>query len=284
MNGQSSAPTSQPLPPLNQLIKPEQISKLTNFNENARAKYVQGVTGLWEKIHSCTEDSVEHQNARRKLAEVTKSIGEHMKRAALQAGANGGRPASQGQPVSQDGRPQVQQPAQPMQQLRPEQPSFSQKVLETVRQLQVIIPPNIASQGPEHAQTWRQEAKQRYATQAQRQESAAASLTELGQTVSQRQREGRSFSQEEMQQLGARRTQLQGIYNNAKEYITKFRSQQDQLKQAQTRGAPGPMSQANGMDIQDSSMGGMEGATVPAPNRQQSAPDHQGSRTQSVQL
>ena len=276
MNGQSSAPTSQSLPPLTQLIRPEQILKLSNFNENLRSRYVQGVTGLWEKIHASSEDSVEHQNARRKLAEVTKNIGENMKKAALQAGTNGGRPGSQGQSAQQDGRPQVQQPVQPMQQSRPEQPVFSQKVLESVRQLQLVVPPNIALQGQEHASTWLKEAKQRYATQAQRYESATNALQELGQTVTQRQREGRSFSEQELQQLNARKTQLQGMCSNAKEYIAKFKAQQDQLKQAQARGAQGPMTQANSVDIQDSSTGGIEGATNAPPNRQQSAPDHQG--------
>ena len=271
MNSQNNAQTTQALPPLTSLIKPEQISNLKNFNENVRAKYVQGVTGLWEKIHSCSEDSIEHQNAHRKLVEVTKSIGDHMRKAALVAGANGNRPPSQGQSVQQDGRPQAQQPVQPVQQPRPEQPQFSQKVLQSVQQLQLIVPPNA-----ENAQTWLREAKHRYASQAQRYETAQTSLQEIQQAIAQRQREGRSFSEQESQQLNAKRTHLQQAVNNAKEYVTKFKMQQDALKHAQARGATGPMSQANGVDIQDSNMGGMEGATGPQPMRPQSAPDHQG--------
>lgn len=265
-------PNTTPLPPLNSLLKPEQLAKVPNLDETARAKYVTGVTGLWDKIQSYSEESAEHQNARRKLADVTSRMLEHMKKSALQSSANGNRPVSQGQPAQQDSRPQFQQPpqpGQPSQQPRPDQLAFSPNVIRMVQQLQLIIPPPVAAQGPEHAQTWLREAKQRYAQNLQKLETASKNHQDLQQQVIQRQQGGRSLTEQEKQQVNAKEKQLEGVMSQAKEYLTKFRQQQDQVKQAQSQSGNGAIAQANGLDAQDVTMGGMEGAAVSQPNRQQ---------------
>ena len=272
MNNSNAASAPQGLPALAALIKPENIANVPNFDETLRNKYVHGITNLWATIRSQPEESPAHQSAHKKLAEVTTSIREHMRKAAMSAGANGNRPANPGQPV-QDGRVQGQQPVQPNQQPKPEQ-QYSQKITNSVAQLNLVVPPATSAQGQEQAQKWLREAKQRYALQAQRFENASNSLQELAAMLASRQREGRPLSQEESQQFSGRKNQLESVRANARDYVTKFRTQQETLKQQMAARDPQP----DGANPQNPNMEAMEGATDLQSSQQQTLPEHQGHK------
>lgn len=273
MNPTNTAPAAQGFPPLQALIKAEQIAKIPNLTEETRTKYAQGITALWATIRSQPENSPERQNAHQKLAGVTTSLRDHMRKAAINASANAGRPPNPGQPT-QDGRAQGQQPIQPSQQPKPEQQQFSAKVAQSVAQLTLVIPPDIAAQGQEKAQTWLREAKQRYAIYAQKYENATSSLRAYMNMMGQRQREGRQIPAEEMQEFQGKKAQWERDQAMAKEYVTKFKAQQDQFRQqVAARDLP-----PDGAIAQDLNMGAMEGVTDLQSSQHQSLSEHQGHK------
>ena len=278
MNSSNGVPGPQALPPLTALIKPQQIANVPGFNETLRTKYMQGITNLWQTVRSHPEDSPEHQNAHKKLAEVTSSIREHMRKAALNASANGNRSANPGQPV-QDGRAAVygnqgQQPIQSGQPPKPEQQAISQRVANLLSQMNILVPPNVSAQGQERAQNWLREAKQRYAFQATNHEKATNSIRELVDMVNARQREGGKFSPEETQQIQVKKQRLETMQSEAKEFVTRFRNQQEQLKQSN---AVRDL-QVDGANAQDSRLEAMEGATEQQAPQQPTVSEHQGHK------
>lgn len=277
MSNSTGTSVPQNLPSLASLIKPEQIASVPNFQDNLRERYMQGITNLWATIRSRPEDSPEHQNAHKKLAEVTLSIREHMRKAALNASVNGNRPANPGQQTQDSSSAgqasQGQQPIQPSQQPKPEQPAASQKVLNSIAQLNILVPPFARAQGQERAQNWLREAKQRYAQQLQKYEMASSQLRELMAMVTSRQREGGRFTPEETQQIQGKKEKLETMQNEAKQYITRFRNQQQELKQAQARDG-----QADGANAQDANMEAMEGTTDLQPSQPQSSLEPQGHK------
>ena len=273
MNNSNGLSAPQSLPPLTQLIKPEQIANVPNFNEALRTRYMQGITNLWATVRSHPEDSPEHQNAHKKLAEVTTSIREHLRKAAMTASANGNRPANSGQPA-QDVRAQGQQPIQPNQEPKSDPQLSSQRIANSIAHHNILIPPGVSAQGQEKVQNWLREAKQRYALQAQNYEKANTSIRELMAMLAARQREGRPLTQEESQQLAAKKLRLESVQSEAREFIMKFRNQQEQIKQQLAARDP----QADGGNPQDSSMDAMEGATDLQPSQQPTLSEHQGHK------
>jgi transcription initiation factor TFIID subunit 12 len=273
MNNPNSAQAAQSLPPLQALIKAEQIANIPNLNEETRTKYAQGITALWATIRTQPENSPERQNAHKKLAGVTTNLRDHMRKAAINASANAGRPANPGQPT-QDGRAQGQQPIQPSQQPKPEQQQFSAKVAQSVAQLTLVVPPDIATQGQEKAQTWLREAKHRYAIYAQKYEYATNSLRAYMSMMAQRQREGRQTPAEEMQELQGKKAQWERDQAMAKEYVTKFKAQQDQFREQMAARDQRP----DGAITQDLNMGAMEGVTDLQSSKHQSLSEHQGHK------
>ena len=147
----------------------------------------------------------------------------HMQdQAAPAAQHNGARPAGQGQQDPRQQGPQVNHA-----QL---QDQFSQKVMQKMQSQTFHPPPSMSQQGPEMAQRWIQEAKLKYAQTLQRYEGAAMKLHELGQLARDRTTAGKSFSAEEAQALNNRKLQFQRTMQEAKDYINKFQSHQDSLK------------------------------------------------------
>lgn len=247
---------SNSLPPLTSLIKPEQVLKLTNFDEKARTQCYLGVKRLWEAIQTHPTESSDYHNAYKKLTEVTYNIRAHVKKqrdehavktahsaqasqatqrnqitqeahsteaagqVPQEAQQNGSAPSNQGQKVS------LPTPAHPSQGGE----HFSPKVLQTVQSQSFIVPPQISQQGPEHSQSWMREARLKYARYLQKHEMAKAGLFEMTKTVNDRQQEGRSFNAEEAGQLNNRKNRLVQAVQEAEDYITKFRVHQAALK------------------------------------------------------
>lgn len=227
-------------PPLTQLVKPEQISKLTSFSEATKASYVHGIGKLWETIQTRPQDSQEYQTAYRKLVEVTSQIRNGMKKMQEQASQanqggqaallNGQRPTGQGQQDPRQQPPQVNHVAA--------QPQggdhFSQKVRAKVQSMSFIVPPNLSQQGQEVAQGWLKEARLKYAQHLQRYETATIRMSELSQFSSSRQSTGKGFTPEEVQSLTNRKGQMQRAMQEARDYLAKFQAQQDSLKASNT--------------------------------------------------
>ncbi|KAL8713977.1 MAG: hypothetical protein Q9220_002123 [cf. Caloplaca sp. 1 TL-2023] len=226
------------IPPLASLVRAEHIPTLANVPEEKKATYVQGVSQLWEQIRSKPPDSADYQNAFKKLHEVSQSLRKHMSQhmsqvRAAQTAQNGARPGSQGQPQPET-RPNAPQPGQPSS--GQAQEHFSQKVIENIRKQVFVAPPDIVAQGQEQSAAWLRESKHRYAVFLQKYETSQLKLQELNVLQHNKNKDGRSISPQDAQQLQSYRTTYEKVNQQAREYLTKFKVQQDSIKAMQKQG------------------------------------------------
>lgn len=236
------------LPPVNTLIKAEQIPKLLHFPENQKDKYIEGIKKLWDTMDNNSSGSEPYQTAYRKLVEVTINIKAKVSKnrqdaMALQA-KNGGQQNGGARPTSssqQGPQPDARLPAQHVQggiQSQPQGP-FSEKVIQKVRELDIQVPPNIvASEGPERAKQWVKETQTKYATQLKTVEEAMNKTTEIKQVFAQRQNSDRPLTDQERRGLQNQQAQVDQVHRQAREQIAKFMSSQKVLKERQVQGKP----------------------------------------------
>ena len=220
----------QALPDPRHFIKPEQVSKLPHLNNDQKATYTQGITKVWQQFNNTPEGTPEHIAAHKKLAEISNNIKVNMRKFQMEQVQqhNGARPVSQGQPTQQDARPQSS--AQP-----PAQERFSEATMRAVRTQSFIVPPNIAVQGQEASQQWVREAQHKYALYLQKYETATVKLSELSSLASSRQAQGKPLSPEDKAKLNAHKHQYQRSQQESKDYLNRFKTQQDSYKQHQNQ-------------------------------------------------
>ena len=108
-------------------------------------------------------------------------------------------------------------------------PQFEEHIMTAVRNLKFIPPPQYWSR-PEDGQRWASEMKLKYAAYLQRAEQAESAYRDLTLSLQARQHQGKPLSEEEMQSLTTRRNQLSQASSNAREYISNFKKQQDQIR------------------------------------------------------
>lgn len=269
----NAPPGQQVLPDPKTLIKPEQVSKIIHLTDTQRASYTAGITKLWQEMNSLPEGHPERTKAHRKLAEVSNNIKASLKKYQAEQQLqqqNGTRPVSQGQPAQQNVRiPTGTQPQAPER--------FSENVMRSLQNQSFIVPPNVEAQGQEASQQWIRDAQHKYAQHLQRYEVSTNKLTELSQLASSRQAQGKLFSTEEATKLNNHKHQFQRQQQESKDYLTRFRSQQESYKQHRNQmGNPGlNLSQNPNSQIPNPqhSHGGDVGPQPPQP---QLPSEHQG--------
>ncbi|KAI4164265.1 MAG: hypothetical protein LQ342_002230 [Letrouitia transgressa] len=218
MNNLSSYPAPPGLQPLTHLVKPEQIPKLVGLAEDKKPLYQQAVAKLWETIRSKPPDTAEYKAAYTKLHEVSESLKRTINQAA-RAAQSVSRPAAQNQ-VGQL-NPRMPGQVQGSEQISP-------KIIEEVSKMVFSVPPEQAEQGPQHAQNWLREARNKYALHLHKYETAQVKLSELGQL--QAKKENNSWNPQEAQKFNAYKAKYDQMSREAKEYLQKFKSQQEGLK------------------------------------------------------
>lgn len=274
MSAPNGSVAPQMLPALNTLIKPEDIHRIPNFTDELRTKYIEGVSKLWDSIRNLPPEHQGHLAAHRKLADVTNQIKVHLRNSnkASQAGTGTTAPAAQST-AAQDVRPASQQPVLPSGHLQ-----VSQKNAQIAMSQQLIVPPAYMGQGAEIAQKWIKEAKQKYAQHLQRFETYNAQMSEISQMVETRRKEGPPFSEQEKTDLTSRRNVAEGYRNQAKEYLLKFKQQQEHFK-SNISGVNTSAPQLDGSINNNNPMAKPENgegrATTQGPQLQQQ-PEHQG--------
>ena len=240
------AQQSNPLPPINTLIKPEQIPKLQHFPENQKEKYIDGIKKLWETIESSSAGSESYQTAYKKLFDVTLNIKAKINKTRQDAMAsqaanggqqNGARPAASSQ---QGPLPDSRLPAQHMQGViqTQSQGQFSEKVIQKVRELDIQAPPQVTTDGPERASRWVKDTQNKYAQQLKTLEEAMNKLGEIKQIFA-KQTSDRTLSEQELRGLQAQQAQVEQIQKTSRDQITKFVNSQRVLKERQVQGKPG---------------------------------------------
>ncbi|KAL8703882.1 MAG: hypothetical protein Q9201_002933 [Fulgogasparrea decipioides] len=225
-NNFASFPPPSGLPPLQTLVRPEQIPNIPNVAEERKAAYIQGVTGLWECIKTNPPESQNYKDAYKKLHDVSESLKRNMNQA--RATQNGPRTADPTQ-QSPDARPIAQQTSQ----APPGQPAeqFSQKVMDTVRRQTFLVPAEVAALGPQRTQAYQREIKQRYALALQKYETSQLKLQEL--KVLQQTQEGKTITPQDAQHLNAYKDQYVKMNQQAKEILAKFKQSQDAIRAMQ---------------------------------------------------
>lgn len=256
-NPQSQQGTSQPQSHAS-LIRADQVHKLPHLTDEQKAKYEQGIRALWEVLQNRQPSSPEYQNAHSKLVGVSQNIKTNLThwRAQQQTQQQGG--VNQGPPVGQ------QNPARPQSQGQQGQPEGSQaqgttqqqtlqqmppQVIQHVQNFPFIIPSNIVAAGPPQPDEWLRQARVKYGKAIQTTEIASSRLKDLSNMAAQRQREGRSFSQEEIQNYQNQKARLTKTWQENKEFLTNFRQQQEDLRAQQNQqqgGGPGTGPGPNG--------------------------------------
>ncbi len=241
------------VPSVQHLIQAHQIRDLPNFPEQNRQKYIDGVTTLWKKLEAAQEGSEDWMISYKKLLEVSVSI-KNMLQKQKQAQTtvmqqNGARPASSGQEGPQGVQPQPQQPQQP-QQSQPNRPpgvqqdqlQYSQKVMQKVQELKVVVPIQQQQQGPEATRRYVTEAKTKYAQTLHRYEVSSNKLTELQSAQKTRESQGRPLNPQEAESFRIQTAKLAHARKESRDFLEKFTNQQMSVKaqiqaQSQVQGA-----------------------------------------------
>lgn len=287
MNGnhpQNQQGTSQPQSQAS-LIRADQVHKLPHLTDEQKTKYEQGIRSLWETIQNRPPSSAEYQQAHGRLVEVSQTIKNNLTRyraqqqtqqqnGVKQAQSAAQQTATRAQNQVQQGQPEglpAQSTTQPqtLQQMPPQ-------VVQHVQNFPFIIPPNIVAAGSPQPEEWLRQAKVKYGKAIQTTEIASSRLKELNNMAAQRQREGRSFSQEEIQNFHNQKARLTKTWQENKEFLTNFRQQQDALRGQQNQqpsGAPGSGPGQNGTTgTSQGSHHSMANNAGPQPNQQHMPP------------
>ncbi|KAL8695229.1 MAG: hypothetical protein Q9218_000267 [Villophora microphyllina] len=274
----SSYPAPQGLPPIQHLVRPDQIPKLANLAEERKPTYIHGVSALWEKIKNNPPDSQEYHDAYKRLHEASETLKRNMSQA--RAAQNAPRPNN---PAAAQPAGDVRQPGQPGGQVPSVQPAqqYSQKVLDNVQKQVFLVPPNISMLSPQRVQAWQRDMKQKYAHMLQQFENSQIKLQELN--ILQQNKEGKNITPAEEQSLNTYKTQFEKLNQQAREFLTAFRQSQEKAramqKQATTTNASAAeaarISSANGLTAeQPQSI--LEPQTSHATTVANTVSDHQG--------
>ena len=232
------APGGQPLgaqPQRQQVVmyKPEQMRKLPdNFTQQEKEKWESGLKNLYAQMEKFPPEAQQHQDAKRKLFEFSKTLTQKLQNfarqaqagqlAAQQAGA--ARPGSQGQPQPQgDQSGSLQNPSQ-----QPNRPQVPQKILDHVNSFPYHIPPGTQ---PAEAQKYISEFKARYMKGLLAMDNATNAINRYEVMYSKRNEEGRPLNAEEEKDFREKKDAATKAHADAKTFVEKFRTQQAQFRQ-----------------------------------------------------
>jgi len=261
MNNPNAPPRQGPPNAQHTLIKVEDFARLTHLTDETREKYKNGVAKLYETLNDSPPDSPQHQNALKKLMDVSIKIRQSMQVAkqdrdqaaghaaqAAIAQQNGARPMSSGQPGNpgqHEARPQPQ-PTQGGGQPRMQGP-FSERVIAEVKKLNITPPPQVAAKGQDGAKKWVLDAQNKYAQHLQGLEQYAIRKNSIEQSFKRRNEMGNSLNQSEMDNYNAELGRIDQNQRETKEFLARFQQTQRDFKiqQAQSQGSYGGNAIAN---------------------------------------
>ena len=257
------------------MYKPEHMRSLPEqFTPSEKEKWEAGLRALWSSIESNPADSPQHQEAKRKLFEFSRTLTHRLQTIKAQAAqaaqqAGGARPATQGQPQGQEGENSGANAAAGQQ--RP-QTKISAKIMEHITTFPYVIPPQLAQGSPEAAK-WLQEAKGRYGKGLVAMENATARLAALDSLQQKRAEEGKPFTPEEEKDFKEKKETAQKTHNDARTFVDNFRQQQKLAGQKASQAGNGAQPGSGG--IAD----GGQAAVRPQISQQSPNPALQASQT-----
>ena len=290
MNTSDLSAQQASLPALQTLIKPEQVQGIPSIPADQKDQYTQGIARIWEKLRASHPNTQEHYEAHKKLAEVSRNIKAQISKWRQENGTQGsrivppvpGRPITQGQ-QGQQGQPGVYggQGNAPVPQGQTNEP-FSEKILQTVRSMSLVIPPPMWSQPPENGQNWIREAKRKYAQYMQRFEISSLKLQEMSNTATQRQQQGKPLTEQEVHIYNVRKVQYQTQMQDAREHLNNFKKQQESFRAHQQAVNQGHGAQSNNGSGEPMPQTSQIGLSAPSSSQQQIRTEQSGQQQQPL--
>lgn len=273
--GQPAGAGQQQRRPQQPLFRPDQMRNLPPHFAADKVKWEQGLRALWDTCEKNAPDTPQHQEAKRKILEFSKTLTLRMQayrqqqqQAAAQAGQQGqgqagqqnqqpqqsqqpqqnaqnqqnqqsaaARPPSQGQPQQAQGGEASSGNAEAEQQRKPGA-NIPPKVMEHVSKFPYVLPPQLTAGTPEAAK-WLQDAKQRYLKGLIAMENATNRLAQLDNMQKQWAEEGKQRTPEEEKSIKEKRDICAKAHADAKNFVDSFRNQQRQAAQNQQQSAGG---------------------------------------------
>ncbi|KAI9726845.1 MAG: UDP-glucose 6-dehydrogenase 1 [Cirrosporium novae-zelandiae] len=250
-----------------QLIKPEQIARLSNLNEDIRKQWINGLQNLWGNLQKHQKGSLEYEQLYRKLIEVSAGIKKNIESMAQRrTGAgqhgNGQQSATNGQHQGQQNNAQSHNPR-------------ALQIQEQAKRINVLVPPNIL---PTDRTKYIQTMRVQFAAQQVNQLTAQQKLKDITTLMNQRTSAGPPLSQEELANVQKNRDQYIKITSNCKAWLDQFQKQQEELRNQQSQqlnasAAPIPTSNdqkeltdATHQGPLPSSQPGQQNSNIPASN------------------
>lgn len=232
--GQGQAAVGQP--PQIHMFKPNQMRNLPEpFTAAEKSKWEQGLTALWAQVDKFPADTTQHQEARRKLYEFSKTLGQKLRdnqtakiRAANATGQSQGqgdattRPPSQGQPQSvppiggTDG------------QMRPNGRMIPPKILDHIASFNMVAPPNMLP-GSEDATKWIKTMREKYQMALVSMDGSTEKISSIRMSEEKMKAEGK-LTPEFEKTLAEQRAKFIKSHGEAKAWVDKLRQQQQELQ------------------------------------------------------
>ncbi|MCJ1402210.1 UDP-glucose 6-dehydrogenase 1 [Xylographa trunciseda] len=233
MNPQGQGPQAA-LPPLEKLIKPNQVQNLSCLSEEMKLKYYNGITNQWRTIQAHQDDTnhPDHVAAHRTLAEVSSRLQKQMQK--YRQDNTQGMGPSMPQPANQlQQNPQVIPNGpnyRPATQVATGE-SFSEQVKAAARALDLTIPPQLWQSSQEDRHVWMQNERRKYASYASQLEKGKKALSELSGMMNLRRSQGKPFTDEEKMTINNRQRQYQQAIQSSQTALSNFLNLQQQYKE-----------------------------------------------------
>ncbi|KAJ5033018.1 uncharacterized protein L3040_009603 [Drepanopeziza brunnea f. sp. 'multigermtubi'] len=274
------------------------------FTTEERTKWENGLRQLWNQYEMNAADTPQHQEAKRKIVEFSRTLSGKLQAAKFKAQQQGmqGQPGQSNQPgpqmpqgeqtrPSNQGQPPQQQNQvgsnpggnpSPAQQRQP--PKIPPKLQDHVERFPYVLPPGMARDSPEAA-AWLVKSKNEYLKALINMESHSARVIAIDGLIAKRNESNNPLSAQEEKDAKEKRENHHKAHNEAKNVVESFRKQQAQYRvqnaQVANVQAQGNNSSASGLPSNGNSGGGSSGVGGP-PVRPQMNPQQVPNPTQTV--
>ena len=220
------------------LIRPEQVARLPQLNEQQKQQYTAGVRKFWEILNGSQQGDQRYNEAYQRLVQTSQTLMQGMKNFQMQAKQ---RQAQQQQAqAAQQAQQQAQQAqaasrqggAQPGQNNGVAFTALSDDIQAKVNARPFILPPQM-SQGSKQAEDWLREAKARYGQALQRMSVARSKKAEFERQYQMRTSSGNPLNTQEHENYTAKVNQCNKAIAESSNFMEKFTAQQNEFRSQQ---------------------------------------------------
>lgn len=252
------------------LFRPEQMRAIPGLNDLEKAKYEQGLRGLWQTVQNNPRGSPAQLEAQKKIAEFSQQLMAKIRnRGNAAPGAQQPSQEQQGQQDQQGSQPGTEQstgtaensaaaPAAPAAHTpmnaggantatpgqaqqpgtRPLSMTLTPQVRRHIEQMTFLAPQATVDQGPEAVAKWTTSVRERYAKAVMQMTVTVERIKALDGYVKGLQQKGQAMTPEEQQKLSEAqhsKTMASKAHNDAKTFVENFRREQNAIKEARAQ-------------------------------------------------